>query len=132
MIIKIPTMLGTLTRRYPVYVPLIMKYNNYEECFTLSQKWTGFISFTKNRGTQSGIPFIHISSVITMEKSSISYSEQFDYTLLQDKYPSVVIHHYWKKNKQIILPNEIPTELFQILSQKHPNNTIYSSNPTEL
>lgn len=130
MLLKIPTMLGTLTRCHPSYFPLIMKYNHYEECFT-SQHWIGFISFTKNVGMDLRTPFIHISSVITMEQSSICYREQFDYTLFQYKHPSVVIHHYWKKNKQLILPNDIPTELFTVLAHKRRSDTIYSSKPLE-
>ena len=130
MIIKLPTMMGTLTRCQPAYIPIMMKYKHYEECFRLPQNWTGFITFTKNIGIDTHTPFIHISSVITMEQSSISYSEQFDYMLIQHTHPSVVIHHFWKKNKQIILPNEIPNDLFKILSQKHCSDTIYSSNPT--
>ena len=124
-------MMGTLTRCSPNYIPLMMKYNHYEECFTLPQHWVGFITFTKNTGFDQRTPFIHISSVISMEKSSICYREQFDYTILQYKQPSVVIHHFWQKNKRIILPNEIPIELFTILSQKRRSDTIYSSNPLE-
>jgi hypothetical protein len=131
MLLKIPTMLGTLTRCHPSYFPLIMKYNNYEECF-ISQHWIGFISFTKNVGMDLRTPFIHISSVITMEQSSICYREQFDYMLFQYKRPSVIIHHYWKKNKDIIMPHEIPPILFQLLAQKNPSHTIYSSHPHHL
>jgi len=132
MFIKVPTMLGTLVQRSPTYIPLMMKYNHYEECFSLSQQWVGFITFTKNTGLDQRTPFIHISSVISMEKYPIRYSEQFDYTILQYKQPSVVIHHFWQKNKRIILPNEIPTELFTILSQKRRSDTIYSSKPMEV
>ena len=124
-------MMGTLTRCSPSYISLMMKYHHYEECFTLPQQWIGFITFTKNTGFDHRTPFIHISSVITMEQSSICYREQFDYTLLQYKQPSVIIHHYWQKNKRIILPNEIPTELFTIVAQKRRSDTIYSSNPLE-
>lgn len=131
MLLKTPTMLGTLTRQSSAYFSLIMKYKHYEECFMLPQNWIGFITFTKNTGVDLSVPFIHISSVITMEQSSICYREQFDYTLLQYKHPSVVIHHFWKKNKRLILPNEIPTELFTILSQKRRSDTIYSSKPLE-
>ena len=125
-------MMGTLTRCSPNYIPLMMKYNHYEECFTLPQHWIGFITFTKNTGLDQRTPFIHISSIISMEKSSICYREQFDYTLVQYKQPSIVIHHFWQKNKQIILPDEIPIELFSILSQKRRSDTIYSSNPVEV
>ena len=124
-------MMGTLTRCSSSYIPLMMKYNHYEECFSLPQHWVGFITFSKNTGVDQRTPFIHMSSVITMEKSSICYREQFDYTLIQYKQPSLVIHHFWQKNKQIILPNEIPTDIFTILSQKRRSDTIYSSHPLE-
>lgn len=132
MVTKIPTMLGTLIRIQPNYKKIIMKYNNYEECFNLAQNWVGFIIFTKKYGTEINSPFIHISSIIKIEQSSTCYSEQFDYILLQHKYPSIVVHHFCKKNKQIILPNEIPTILFRLLSQKTSIDTIYSSNPIDL
>jgi len=132
MFTKLPTLTGTLTRCSPNYIPLMMKYNHYEECFTLPQHWIGFITFTKNTGIDQRTPYIHISSVITMEKSFICYREQFDYTLVQYKQPSIIIHHFWQKNKQIILPDDIPIELFSILSQKRRSDTIYSSNPVEV
>jgi hypothetical protein len=108
-----------------------MKHQNYEECFTL-QKWTGFIRFTKNRGIDLAIPYIHVSSIIKMKQLSTCYSEQFDYIMFQHKQPSLIIHHYWKKNKDIIMPQQIPTVLFQLLAQKRPSDTIYSSHPHHL
>jgi len=128
----IPTMLGTLTRCHPSYKQLLMKHMNYEECFTLPQHWTGFIRFTKNRGMDFNIPYIHISSVITVQQSTIYYREHFDYLMFQYKEPSLVIHHYWKKNKNMIMPNEIPPQLFQFISQKRPFDTVYSSHPHHL
>lgn len=127
----IPTMLGTLTRCHPSYKQLFMKHTNYEECFSL-QQWIGFIKFRKNKGMDRNIPYIHVSSVITMEQSTLCYHEQFDYVMFQHKVPSLTIHHFWKKNKDIILPNQIPPSLFQLLAQKHPSHTIYSSHPHHL
>ena len=127
----IPTMLGTLTRCHPSYKNIFMKPVNYEECFAL-QKWIGFIRFTKNRGVDFTIPYIHASSIITIENSTICYHEQFDYVIFQHKVPSLIIHHFWKKNKDIIMPQQIPPELFQYIALKRPSDTIYSSHPHHL
>jgi hypothetical protein len=104
---------------------------NYEECFSL-QQWIGYIKFTKNKSADIKMPFIHVSSVITMEQSTLCYHEQFDYVMFQQKVPYLSIHHFWKKNKNIILPNEIPPQLFQYIAQKRPSHTIYSSHPHHL
>jgi hypothetical protein len=108
-----------------------MKHINYEECFAV-QKWIGFIRFTKNRGVDFTIPYIHASSIITIENSTTCYHEQFDYVMFQHKVPSLIIHHFWKKNKDIIMPQQIPPELFQYIAQKRPSDTIYSSHPHHL
>jgi len=108
-----------------------MKHNNYEECCAL-QHWTGYIRFTKNKGMDFTIPYIHISSVITIEQSTICYREQFDYVMFQHKQPSLIIHHFLKKNKEMIMPQEIPRELFQYIAQKRPSDTMYSSHPHHL
>lgn len=108
-----------------------MGQKNYEECCAL-QHWIGYIRFTKNRGMDFTIPYVHVSSVITIEQSTVRYREQFDYIIFQRKPPSLIIHHFWKKNKNMIMPQEIPRELFQYIAQKRPSDTMYSSHPHHL
>lgn len=123
------TLLGTLVKRHPHYMNLLMKSHPYEEVFHMNKQWCGIIEFSKKTGTVNNVYHKYISSSITILDKDTVYQEQIEYFLVPSMNTPTLMHPTWRKNKVKISSKEIPSRFFTLLASKHPSDMIYSSHP---
>lgn len=125
----VQTLLGTLVKRSPYYMTMLMKPNNYEEVFLMNQQWMGMLQFTKMPGRIED-PFQHyVSSIITILDRHTEYEERLEYFLIPSETTPAIMHPTWKKNKKRIKPESIPPEFFKKIAEKDRSDIMYSSSP---
>jgi hypothetical protein len=122
------TLLGTLVKRRPHYMNLLMKPHDYEEFFMMNQ-WVGLVEFTKKTGTYEDAYHKYISSSITIQDEDTVYQEHIEHYLVPSAFRPSLIHSIWKKNKVNITSKDIPSDIYRLLERKHPIDIIYSSHP---
>ena len=126
------TLLGTLVKRQPRYMDLLIKSHGYDEMFNMNKKWTGLIEFTKKTGTADDAYHKYISSYITIQDKHNMYEEQIEYFLMSSTITPILTRRTWKKNNVNIYSKEIPSTIFKLLALKHPSTMIYSSHPLSI
>jgi hypothetical protein len=125
---KVKTLLGTLVKRQPHYMNLLMKPHDYEEFFMMKQ-WVGLVEFTKKTGASDDLYHKYISSSITIQDEDTIYQEHIEHFLVPSTFRPIIVHSTWKKNRVNITSKAIPSEIYRLLERKHPIDTIYSSHP---
>lgn len=125
----VQSLLGTLIKRSPYYLSVLMKPNNYEELFLINKQWIGTLHFTKKAGRIQDPFQQYISSLITIQDGKTVYEEHMEYFLIPSKDVPVILHPTWKKNNKAIKPAILPPEFFKLLNEKKNCDIMYSSSP---